>query len=246
MLSVLVIDDDQITKEITIQALERFEDVKVVGAVDSGEEALHFLRETIVDLAFLDIEMDEMNGFEVAKKIRSLFPQVMYVFLTGHVEYALSGYDYQPLSFITKPISITRLESVLEIARQKKGDSSEIGQKVKQIGIHVDGKLEIIRTDDVAYMENIGRKVHIVCRNHREMDTNESLKKLSLIFEEYGFFRSHQSVIVNLELIESIKPDMFKRTYQIKLKGIQELLPLSRDKKAELQQLLKERGIQVL
>lgn len=245
MLRILIVDDDRISRDITISALSKF-DVEVVGTASSGNEALEFLRQTKVDLAFLDIEMEEMDGFETANRIYREFPEVMYVFLTGHVEYALSGYDYQPLSFLSKPISISRLERVLALAEQKKDASRAAGQRVRQVGIHVNGQLEIVRTDEVAYMENVGRRVHVVCRDHREFDTSESLKKLALIFEEYGFFRCHQSVVVNLDLVESIQPDMFKRTYRLKLKGIPETLPLSRDRKNELQELLNERGLQIL
>ncbi len=245
MLRILIVDDDRISRDITISALSKF-DVEVVGTASSGNEALEFLRHTKVDLAFLDIEMEEMDGFETANRIYREFPEVMYVFLTGHVEYALSGYDYQPLSFLSKPISISRLERVLALAEQKKDASQAAGQRVRQVGIHVNGQLEIVRTDEVAYMENVGRRVHVVCRDHREFDTSESLKKLALIFEEYGFFRCHQSVVVNLDLVESIQPDMFKRTYRLKLKGIPETLPLSRDRKNELQELLNERGLQIL
>ena len=245
MLRILIVDDDRISRDITISALSKF-DVEVVGTASSGNEALEFLRHTKVDLAFLDIEMEEMDGFETANRIYREFPEVMYVFLTGHVEYALSGYDYQPLSFLSKPISISRLERVLALAEQKKDASQAAGQRVRQVGIHVNGQLESVRTDEVAYMENVGRRVHVVCRDHREFDTSESLKKLALIFEEYGFFRCHQSVVVNLDLVESIQPDMFKRTYRLKLKGIPETLPLSRDRKNELQELLNERGLQIL
>lgn len=246
MLTVLLVDDDVIAREIMISALQQFTQVKVVGAVASGKEAVAFLEKTAVDLIFLDIEMDEMNGFETANLVRSRFPQVMYVFLTGHIKFALDGYDYQPLSFLTKPVSISRLEHILEMAGQKKDGSDSYGQHVRQIGVHVNGRMEIIRTDDVAYMETRGRKVHIFCRDKRELITTENLKKLALIFEEYGFYRCHQSVLVNLELIEALRPDMFKRTYQLKLRGVEETLPLSRDRKNELQDLLKERGIQVL
>jgi DNA-binding LytR/AlgR family response regulator len=246
MLTTLIVDDDPISLDITTSALQQFPQVEIAGTAVSGEEAIAFLKEKEVDLAFLDIEMDEMNGFELANRIHKAFPRVMYVFLTGHVRFALEGYDYQPLSFLTKPISISRMENVLAMAAEKKESSSTVGKKVHQLGIHVNGQLEMIRTDDVAYMETKGRKVHIVCRDHRELETTESMKKLAMIFEEYGFFRSHQSVLVNLELVESIRPDMFKRTYQLTLKDIEEKLPLSRDKKNELQALLQERGMQIL
>lgn len=246
MLKILIVDDDPIACDITISALQRFEQVQVEGTASSGADAIKFLQKTEVDLVFLDIEMDEMDGFEAANRIHREFPQVMYVFLTGHVKFALEGYDYQPLSFLMKPISISRLEYVIGMAEQKKGDNQSSGKKVRQVGIHVNGQFEIIRTDDVAYMETRGRKVYIVCRDHRELETTENLKKLALIFEEYGFYRCHQSVVINLELVEAIRPDMFKRTYQVQLAGIREKLPLSRDKRKELQALLEERGMQIL
>ena len=246
MLRVLIVDDDEIACDITLQALSKFEDVNVVKIVKSGEEAISFLNEQEVDLAFLDIEMKEMDGFHLASKIHDMFPRVMYVFLTGHVQYALDGYDYQPLSFLTKPISISRLGNIIQMATEKKEPGSKIGQKVRQVGIHVAGKLELLRTDDVAYMETKGRKVCIVCRNTRTIETTESMKKLEMIFEDYDFFRIHQSFLVNLNLVESIVPGMFKRTYQIRLRGFNEMLPLSRDKKNMLEELLEERGIEVI
>lgn len=247
MLSILIVDDDAVACDITISALEQFHQVTVAGAVSSGQEALDFLAKQEVDLVFLDIEMDHMNGFETANRIHREFPRVMYVFLTGHVRFALEGYDYQPLSFLTKPISISRMETVLSLASEKKESQESTGKKVRQIGIHVNGQLEVIRTDDVAYMEKKGRKVHIVCRDHRRIETTENLKKLETLFEEYDFFRVHQSVLINLELVEAVQQDMFnKRTFQIKLHGFKETLPLSRDKRNELQNILGQRGMHIL
>ena len=245
MLRVLIVDDDTLACDITESALSEFDNVEIVGRAGSGKETLEFLKSHQVDLAFLDIEMENMDGFILAGKIHDEFPEVMYVFLTGHVQFALEGYDYQPLSFLTKPISISRLGNIIQQAISKKSETNA-GQKVRQVGIHVDGKLELVRTDDVAYMETKGRKVHIICRDLRQLETTESMKKLELIFEEYDFFRIHQSVLINLNLVESIRPDMFKRTYQVGLHGIKEMLPLSRDKKAKLESLLKERGIEII
>lgn len=246
MLKILLVDDDKNSMNITKQALELFTDISVIGTASSGMEAISFVKENSVDLVLLDIEMDEMNGFEVASYLHKHYPNIQYVFVTGHTDFALDSYDYQPLSFLIKPISISRLERVLELAKEKCQPQSDREPPKKQIGIHVDSRLEIVNIDDVAYLETSGRKVKVVCKYGKILETTETLKKLYQIFEDYGFYRSHQSFVVQIALIESVSSDMFHRSYLIKLKGIKEEIPLSRDNYSDLRALLDERGIKII
>ena len=245
MLKIMIVDDDTLSLDITKQALELFPEAAVVSTVVSGMEAIAYITKNPVDLVLLDIEMDEMSGFELASYLHSHYPDVSYVFVTGHSDFALDGYSYQPLSFLIKPISISRLERVLELAEEKRQMKSKPTPFEKQIGLHVDSKLEIINISDVVYLETSRRKVRVVCKDGRVLMTTETLKKLYQVFEEYGFFRSHQSFVVQIALIESISADMFRRTYLIKLKGVKEEIPLSRDNYATLRSILEQRGIKI-
>ncbi len=245
MLKILLVDDDAGSTKITRQALELFSEVSVVGTAASGMEAIEYIRKNPIDLVLLDIEMDEMNGFELASYLHSHFPDIQYVFVTGHTDFALSSYDYQPLSFLIKPISISRLERVLELAEEKFQKKTVRESPEKQIGIHVDSRLEIINISDIAYLETVGRKVQVTCKDGRVLETTETLKKLYQIFEDYGFYRSHQSFVIQLALIESVGSDMFHRSYLIKLKGIKKEIPLSRDNYAPLRSILEQRGIKI-
>ena len=243
MLRTLLVDDDAASMRILEQALALFSDVEIVGRVPSGMEALLFVRDNPTDLVFLDIEMDEMSGFEVARHLHTHYPQTQYVFVTGHTDFAVDGYAYQPLSFLVKPIRLSHLERVLEMAREKGDVQSKAEPLGKQIGLHVDARLEIVNVSDVAYLETVGRKVRVVCRDGRVLDTAESLRKLCQVFEDYGFYRCHQSFVVQVALIESIKPDMFHHSYLIRLRGSEKEIPLSRDRYAALRTMLDKRGI---
>ena len=86
MLKILLVDDDAGSTKITRQALELFSEVSVVGTAASGMEAIEYIRKNPIDLVLLDIEMDEMNGFELASYLHSHFPDIQYVFVTGHTE----------------------------------------------------------------------------------------------------------------------------------------------------------------
>ncbi len=245
MLKILLVDDDAISMKTIKQALELFPEASVAGTAASGMEAIAYIRKNPIDLVLLDIEMDEMNGFEVASYLHSHYPDIQYVFVTGHTDFALGGYNYQPLSFLIKPISISRLEKVLKLAEEKRYAESKQNPPEKQIGLHVDSRLEIINVSDVAYFKTSGRKVRVVCTDGRVLETTETLKKLYQVFEDYGFYRSHQSFVIQLALIESISSDMFHRSYLMKLKGIKEEIPLSRDNYSTLRSILEQRGIKI-
>ncbi|QSB08727.1 response regulator transcription factor [Lysinibacillus fusiformis] len=243
VLKVLLVDDKEIClKEIAL-ALNNFKYIEIVGEISQGKEVLNFLQDNAVDLIFLDIELEDTNGFELARVIQSNYPDIMIVFLTGHVELALDGYIYQPLDFLTKPINLFRLERSLSKARNLKSKDKENANKNAQIGVHIDGGLEIIKVKDISYIEKIGRKIYIIRKNGEKFTSSDSLQKLENIFCDYNFFRSHQSFLVPIDSIKSIHLDQFKRTYKLQLEDVNEQLPLSRDKYIELKKILLQKGL---
>lgn len=156
-LRVLLVDDDRACLDGLISTLDAFSYVSVSGTAKSGGEAASILRRMTVDLVFLDIEMANGNGFELARHIRNAYPQIMIVFLTGHVDFALDGYEYKPLDFLIKPVNPLRLERVLLQAKKQLEDSEPPVESSVRIGIPVDGGLEIIEVNHLLYIEKEGR-----------------------------------------------------------------------------------------
>ncbi|NMM64499.1 response regulator transcription factor [Clostridium sp. P21] len=240
-LDVLLVDDEKICLDILKSNLNVFSYVNVVGEINNGEDVVGFLQKNRVDLIFLDIEMEGISGFEIAKHIQLTYPDIMIIFLTGHVNFALDGYEYQPVDFLIKPVNLLRLEQVLSRVKDLKYNYKE--KKEAQIGVHVEGGLEIINVSDILYIEKVGRKIYIVCKNDEKFTSSDSLQKLEGIFAEYNFFRSHQSFLVPIDKIKSIHIDEFKRAYTLQLKDVKEILPLSRGKYSELKELLIRKGM---
>nr|WP_294488398.1 response regulator [uncultured Ruminococcus sp.] len=75
----------------------------ITDEFSSGEELLKSFRYKAYDLVFLDIEMPAMDGITLARKLRELSSDVSIVFLTGHIEYAIKGYEVNALRYLTKP-----------------------------------------------------------------------------------------------------------------------------------------------
>ena len=231
-LHILLVDDEPHARSHLAALLEDFLNVTVAGSVSGGAEAISFLRRTAVDLIFLDIEMGDVSGFDLARHIQSVYPKVMLVFLTGHVDFALNGYEFQPLDFLIKPVNPLRLERVILQAEEQLGKRTPKTPAVR-VGLQVNGGLEIIQVDSILYIEKQGRKVYLVPAKGSRYQSYDTMQKLQGIFELYGFFRCHQSFLVRLDAIQGVYLDETRKCHKILLFGTEEQIPLSRGKYPE-------------
>lgn len=244
-LRVFLVDDEPHSREHLAALLEDFPNVTVAGTASGGSETVAALRRTEVDLIFLDIEMEDMNGFDLARHIQTAYPKIMLVFLTGHVDFALNGYEFKPLDFLVKPVNLMRLERVILQAEEQLAKRDQKTPSVR-IGLQVNGGLEIIQVDSILYIEKQGRKVYLVPENGPRYQSYDSLQKLQGIFELYGFFRCHQSFLVRLDAIRGIRLDETRNYHNIVLFGTEDQIPLSRGKYPELRERLAGRGLNII
>lgn len=246
-LRVLLVDDEPHCREHLAALLSEFPYVEVIGTASGGAEAVSRLRQTQADLAFLDIEMGDVSGFELARHLRLAYPDIMLVFLTGHVDFALDGYEFKPLDFLIKPVNPIRLERVLLQARDLLEKREVKAAPSVRIGLHVDGGLEIIQVNSILYIEKQGRKVYLVSDDGRRYQSSDSMQKLQSIFEPYGFFRCHQSFLVQLDAIRGIRLDESKGYHNILLSSnAHGSIPLSRGKYSELRERLASEGLTIV
>ena len=244
-LTVLLVDDEAEHRRDLRSALAAFPFVTVAGEAGGGEEALAFLLRQRVDLVFLDIEMEGVDGFQLARHLQTEYPELQVIFLTGHVDLAIDGYQYGPVDFLAKPVELMRLTQALRRAQRTKEQTWEREREDVTIGIHVDGGLEILRVSDVLYLEKSGRRVAVVDRRGSRLSSCDSLQKLQPVFEQYGFYRCHQSFLVALDKIRGIRTDDLGSSYSIQLEGVSKSVPLSRAKYNELRTLLGQRGLTI-
>lgn len=237
----LLVDDDASCLDALRSALELFPQVTVAAAVSRSQEALSILRQGGIDLVFLDIEMGEVSGFELARHIHAVYPEVLFIFLTGHVDFALEGYEYAPVDFLIKPINPLWLERALRRSEELLTDRRGYPDADERIGIRTNSGLEFIRVADIFYVEKKGRKIFLVDTSGQRHPASDSLQKLEDILQSYGFFRCHQSFLVPLHKIRRIGTDEFRGVYQLELDGLDQTIPVSRERYSELRGLLMRR-----
>lgn len=244
ILNVVIIDDEPLCIDQLKQQLRGFDYVHVVGELHSSTGLMSLLRSVPVDLLFLDIKINQESGFSVAEYINTQFPEKMIVFTTGFEGFAIHGYEYEPLDFLTKPVSELRLGKTLAHALARKSQLAT--RPHAKIGLHTASGLRIIEIDRVLYIEKVGRKVQLV---YGDIEKSEcilmrvSLTELEKIFDVYGFFRIHQSFLVPIQRVRSILTTDVRNSYQIELAGVPEKLPLSRNKYPQLRALLEKGDI---
>jgi two-component system LytT family response regulator len=123
MLHVLIVDDETPARRRLIRLLKPMEAagrLRIVGEASDGVEALERMKEAPVDLLFLDIQMPEMNGFDVVERLAPERRPVV-VFTTAYDEYALRAFEANAVDYLLKPISRERLEEAVARAERAAG-----------------------------------------------------------------------------------------------------------------------------
>ncbi|MFT4015450.1 MAG: LytTR family DNA-binding domain-containing protein [Agriterribacter sp.] len=234
MLTCIVIDDEPLACDILEQYISKSGTVKLKAVFNSAVPALDFLATNAIDIIFLDIEMPEMSGIDLLKKLDN--PPVT-VFTTAYRDYAYEGYELGVIDFLLKPVSFERFLQAIQKARDFfslkdqhtsiENDDGQLGSVfvksgVQKIKLNFDDVTHIQGLKDYAIIHHAGGKVVI----------KGSVKSMHDIFPEKHFMRVHKSFIVAKHKIVRIERN------KIMLKNFQ--VPVGRIYKEALENFLKK------
>ncbi len=240
---VLILDDDASSRKAAGVTLEGYPEVSVIGQFGTSGELMAFLQNCSADLLFLDIELDSESGFEVAKQLRGSYPELMIVFLTGHSSYAVDGYDFQPVNFLTKPINRMKLEQTL----------SEVRRRMERRGVQQPSQLmfrlmqgyRIVDVRDICYFERENRKNFLHLPGEFLQISGYTMRELEEMLSPHGFFLCHQSFIISLYRVQAVR-DIGRQVYEAALRDCLKPIPVSRNRYEILLKQLNALGIPLL
>ena len=236
----LILDDDPNSRMAAASALAEIDGIEIVGEFGRSGELFDFLGEHMAHLLFLDIELDSETGFTVARRLRREFPELLIVFLTGHSSYAIDGYDFQPVNFLTKPINGEKLsETVREVRRRIE---KEQGQRPAQIMFRLTHGYRILDVRDISYIERENRKNHLHTDGETHVIAGYNISELEEMLAEHGFFRCHQSFIISLYRVTAVR-DVGRQLYEVGLRGADKPIPVARGHYEGLLRGLRDLGI---
>lgn len=169
----------------------------------SGEELLSNYPKDL-DILIMDIQMKIINGMDTARKIREFDQNLEIIFMTSFSEFMQEGYEVKAYRYILKPISERK------ISRNILPRINEIMKKKNNyLTINVKNYVDRIKIDSIVYIET-DRPNILIYTNDNKYTTKMSISKIDKILREHGFFRCHNSYIVNLKLVESMNSNTLK------------------------------------
>lgn len=203
MLQIAICDDSRADVEILEKVLNQFQQYPITYDVFfSAEELLHYHKkqEETYHLYFFDIEMPDKNGLELAKEIRKYDQKALFIFLTGYTEYVMDVFEVTTFYYLSKPITIEKLEPVLVKA-------IKYLDLVRQDFLFKFRKDQFrINFEEILYFEKRGRRAYI----HTIKDvfeTNMTIEAIWKQLDEKMFCHIHVSYIINLQHIQGIRGD---------------------------------------
>lgn len=185
------------------------------------------------DLIFLDMQLPDMNGDEIATKIRQQDTQVYLVFVSKHTSYISIGYKYEAHNYLLKPLRYSQILN--EINRFLK--YAPILQQ-EYLWLNDRQNMQRIYFSKLRYIETEDRAI-ILHYEDRILRHPCGITSFMQELPEDSFFRCNHSYIVNLKFVDYITPDISRFSIHL-LTG--ETIPLSRDKKKEFLLALQKAG----
>ena len=215
----VIVDDESLARERLRTLLADYPNVEVVSECANGRDAVRAISRERADLVFLDVQMPEMDGFEVLEAIEpAKWPVV--IFVTAHDQYALRAFDVRALDYLLKPFDRSRFDRALRRAVEDLSDRSTatadarisalIEQlkhdrpKARRLVIRSGGRISFVRFSEIDWIEAAGNyvKLHVGPLEHLVRDT---MKNLADHLEESRFVRIHRSMMVNADRIRELQ-----------------------------------------
>jgi two-component system LytT family response regulator len=246
VLKVVVVDDEPIAREGLRALLAADRDVEVVAECGDGASAVETIRRTRPDIVFLDVQMPDVDGFDVLRALAGE-PLPAVVFVTAYDKYALRAFDVHAVDYLLKPFHDERFAEALARAKARRGEDmtgriarllDERKPKVMRVLVKTSGRVLFLRADEIDWIEAADYyvKLHVAGKVHM---LRESMAALEARLDPELFFRVHRSAIVNLERVRELQPYSRREHVLVLRDGTR--LRLTRSRRERLAALLGQR-----
>ena len=220
-ITAIAIDDEPIALLVIKQFCERKGNM-VLETFSEPEVGLRQIVREKPDIVFLDIEMDNVSGLEVA---RMLPPECTLIFTTAHAKYALDGFELDAVDFLHKPIAYERFERAVEKAMLHVGvhtDTAHHSPLPEAIVVKQDYSNINIPIDDIFYVEALENYSKIFRLSGSNVIARLNIKTIHEMLPADRFVRVHRSYLIPLDRVQQ-----FSRQ-EIRLEGLSRPIPVGR------------------
>lgn len=214
---VLVVDDEPLSRRALQQLIAEHPDLRPVGECRDGHEALRALATIEPDLVFLDVQMPELDGFDVVREwgVERMPP---VIFVTAYDEFAVRAFTVHAIDYLMKPVTSERFAVAVDYARRRVGEARDLTFTRRLAALVADGAtpplrrlavrignrdilvpcedIHCIRSDDVYARVTVGEREYVI---------RESLASIEKRLDPARFVRVHRTAIVNTTYVRELK-----------------------------------------
>lgn len=220
---VAIVDDEEAPRRGIRLLLDGDDEVEVVGEAGDGRVAVGMIERTQPDILFLDVQMPELDGFEVLARVGPDIPIV--IFVTAYDEHAIRAFEVHALDYLLKPFSDERFAEALVRAKRRlnqqhsehirerirsllegapNGASPRKAQPADRVVIRSQGRVAFVSVDEILWIEAADNyvRLHTAGRSHL---LRETMANIESDLDPDRFVRIHRSTIINVEHMSEIR-----------------------------------------
>ena len=215
-LKTLIVDDEPVARRVLREELEALGGVDVVGEADNGTEALELIARDTPDLVLLDLQMPEMNGFEVVRNLKSAPHLPAIVIVTAFDSHALQAFEAGAVDYLLKPVGQERLAEAVERAKRLSGRGAaerlarlqEIADpgaapRTRKIVGRIGEEYFLLNTDEIYAFQAEGDLVWIITAKRKYLAT-QTLRALEERLRNSSFRRIHRNALLNVDHVRKM------------------------------------------
>jgi two-component system LytT family response regulator len=249
-ITALIVDDEPLARRKIRRMLTRDPEIQILDDCANGPEAIAAIGAHSPDIVFLDVQMPEIDGFDVLESMTPLRTPLV-IFVTAYDQYALRAFEVSAVDYLVKPFDRRRFEKALQRAKARlatvRGDDLNqqtlaLLEELKARSNHTErmvikagGRAFFLKTEEIDWIEAEGKYVRLHVGKESYL-LREAIGSMEGQLDPKRFPRIHRSTIVNIERVLELQP-WFHNEYRVILKDGTELM-LSRSCRKRLGELL--------
>lgn len=186
-------------------------DVEVVGEADGVLSGAKLLKQITPDILFLDIEMEDGDGFDLLDILPDSLNAV--IFVTARQDYALKAFQYSAVDYLLKPVDPELLKkAVSKMSQRIKVSSDQLSllkqgmaneAKLDRIALHTSEKIAVAELKDIVRLEAMTNYTYFHFADGSKLLITKTLKEYDKMLSESGFVRVHQSHLINMDHVQA-------------------------------------------
>ncbi len=218
MKTIIIDDEPNAVGLLELRLAQYCPQIEIVAACTNSVKGVEAIKLHQPDLLFLDIEMPQMNGFQVLEAVGNT--SFSLIFVTAYDKFAIKAFKYSALDYILKPIEIEELVAAVakvekhrqtnfeQVTHLKQQLAAETKVQPNQIALPYQNGVKFVNIDDILYAEADNNYTKFCLKDGKIHLVTRSLKEVQELLEDRGFLRLHRQYLVNVaQIIKFVKGD---------------------------------------